>query len=63
METNNLDVIKQALLYTKQNNLVYKKVYAFGPASKTYLAIKVISVDYNTIDINTLKQDEGYIIL
>ena len=62
METNNLDVIKQALLYTKQNNLVYKKVYASGPASHPYLAIKVISVDYNTIDINELKQDEGYYV-
>ena len=61
METNNLDVIKQALLYTKQNNLVYKKVYASG-AAPPYLAIKVISVDYNTIDINTLKQDEGYYV-
>jgi hypothetical protein len=28
METNNIDVIRQAVLFTKQNNLVYKKVYA-----------------------------------
>jgi hypothetical protein len=62
METNNLDVIKQAVLYTKQNNLVYKKVYASGPASPPYLAIKVISVDYTKIDINDLKQDEGYYV-
>jgi hypothetical protein len=62
METNNLDVIKQAVLYTKQNNLVYKKVYASPPSTYPYLAIKVISVDYNKIDINELKQDEGYYV-
>jgi hypothetical protein len=62
METNNLDVIKQAVLYTKQNNLVYKKVYASPPSTYPYLAIKVISVDYTKIDINELKQDEGYYV-
>jgi hypothetical protein len=62
METNNLDVIKQAVLYTKQNNLVYKKVYASPPSTYPYLAIKVISVDYDKIDINELKQDEGYYV-
>ena len=45
METNNLDVIRQAVLFTKQNNLVYKKVYASGPVSNPFYAIKVISID------------------
>ena len=44
METNNLDVIRQAVLFTKQNNLVYKKVYASSPGIANY-AIKVISID------------------
>lgn len=61
METNNLDVIKQALLYTKQNNLVYKKVYASGPASLPYLAIKVISKDPTTL-LPTDEQDEDYFV-
>ena len=61
METNNLDVIKQALLYTKQNNLVYKKVYASG-AAPPYLAIKVISKDPDTIDFSTEQQDKDYYV-
>ena len=62
METNNLDVIKQALLYTKQNNLVYKKVYASGAAPYPYLAIKVISKDPDTIDFSTEQQDKDYYV-
>jgi hypothetical protein len=61
METNNLDVIKQAVLYTKQNNLVYKKVYASSPPSLSYLAIKVISKDPATI-LPTDEQDEDYFV-
>ena len=61
METNNLDVIKQALLYTKQNNLVYKKVYASG-AAPPYLAIKVISKDPDSIDFSTEQQDKDYYV-
>ena len=61
METNNLDFIKQALLYTKQNNLVYKKVYASGPLTLPYLAIKVISKDPSTI-LPTEEQDEHYFV-
>lgn len=62
METNNLDIIKQALLYTKQNNLVYKKVYASGPAPYPYLAIKVISKDPDTINFSTEQQDKDYYV-
>ena len=61
METNNLDVIKQALLYTKQNNLVYKKVYASAPPLSPYLAIKVISKDPSTL-LPTDEQDEDYYV-
>ncbi len=45
METNNLDVIRQAVLFTKQNNLVYKKVYASSSGTIANYAIKVISID------------------
>jgi hypothetical protein len=61
METNNLDVIKQAVLYTKQNNLVYKKVYASPPSTYPYLAIKVISKDPSTL-LPTDEQDEDYFV-
>jgi hypothetical protein len=61
METNNLDVIKQAVLYTKQNNLVYKKVYASPPSTYPYLAIKVISKDPATI-LPTEEQDKHYFV-
>jgi hypothetical protein len=61
METNNLYVIKQALLYTKQNNLVYKKVYASTPPPPPYLAIKVISKDPSTL-LPTDEQDEDYYV-
>jgi hypothetical protein len=61
METNNLDVIKQAVLYTKQNNLVYKKVYASSPPSLSYLAIKVISKDPTKI-LPTEEQDKDYFV-
>ncbi len=63
METNNLDVIRQAVLFTKQNNLVYKKVYASGPAPYPYYAIKVISIDPSTVtDWKDMEQDKHYFV-
>ena len=64
MDTNNLDFIRQAVLFTKQNNLAYKKVFASGPAPNPFYAIKVISVDPNdpNTDFETLEQDKDYYI-
>ena len=72
METNNLDLIRQAVLFTKQNNLVYKKVYASGPVSNPFYAIKVISIDPdqaiatagNIVSVNwdSLEQDKDYYV-
>jgi hypothetical protein len=62
METNNIDVIRQAVLFTKQNNLVYKKVYASGPPSKSFYAIKVVSIDPKTADWDSLEQDKDYFV-
>jgi hypothetical protein len=61
METNNIDVIRQAVLFTKQNNLVYKKVYAAGPSTIPFYAIKVISVDPSTFT-GTEEQDKDYFV-
>ena len=72
METNNLDVIRQAVLFTKQNNLVYKKVYASGPGTIKNYAIKVISIDpadttdssgnIIPVDWDSLEQDKDYYV-
>lgn len=62
MDTNNLDFIRQAVLFTKQNNLAYKKVFAFGPSSNKFYAIKVISVDPAATDFETSEQDKDYYI-
>jgi hypothetical protein len=62
METNNIEVIRQAVLFTKQNNLVYKKVYAAGPSTTPFYAIKVISIDPNTADWDSLEQDKDYFV-
>ena len=61
METNNIDIIRQAVLFTKQNNLVYKKVYAAGPVTIPFYAIKVISVDPSTFT-GTEEQDKDYFV-
>jgi hypothetical protein len=72
METNNIDVIRQAVLFTKQNNLVYKKVYAASPITIPFYAIKVISVDPAgttdtagnkvPVDWDSLEQDKDYYV-